>query len=447
MRLYLYLCFWLISTAAFAQDEIISKENVKIPCKIKSVSGQLVFYTSKLNDQLDSIATETVRELHYSDSLRVVVLPASQRGQRTTTSQVGFQDAIINNDYAFLLSAKTARYDLTFSPVPSNRTVLVVTPDSRAKLAPWVSLFKSHPNLSFSITVHTDTVGKTVPNQLVTERRAAALRTFFLASGISPTNLTSVGRGESEPIDSEQALNQRIEFQCTAVKGVSVLYAEAYIPPKRSEPVKSSTPVTSTQEYTRIQSVKPKSDKVFSILAYFEGLYTLKPLSGDWVDPDTGPGILQGFGGGALFTYYIKPRIGLTAQIGYSSWAVRRRYINDDGSVAFTNDQLLGRLSAQVGVRLYATKSVYIQPMAGGQLLTLTSRNSSLHPDGINEQKTSKFLPTVGGAIGYEVTQNKLLVDIAAEYYLIPNKSFTTVIQPLHFVGLRLGIGYRSQPK
>lgn len=448
MRLYLYLCFWTIGTAAIAQDEITSKENVKIPARITSASGQLIRYINSFSDKADSIPADAVREFRYKDSVRVLVLPVTKRGQVDVLTSVEFQDAISNENYPVLLHGKTSRYDLRFTTPPNNRTAVALTPDTRVKLAPLVALLKGKPNLTFEITVHSDTVGKAAMNQLLTDRQAAALQTYLASAGLPMANFTISGKGESELINAQQPLNRRVDFKCTAVKGIAIHYAEPYIPPKRIEPVvQAPAPVQPAQEYTRIQSAMPKNQKPFSILVYGEGLYALKSLSADWVDPDTGPGILQGFGGGLLFTYYVKPRIGLTAQIGYSSWAVRRRYIDNNQSVAFTNDQILGRLVAQLGIRLYATRSVYIQPMAGGQQLTLTSQNSETHPNGVNKTVTKKFLPTVGAAIGYEISQNKLLIDLAAQYYFIPNKIFTGVTQPLQFIGLRVGLGYRSERK
>ncbi|CCH54959.1 hypothetical protein BN8_04183 [Fibrisoma limi BUZ 3] len=449
MRLTFYFVCCLITQVALAQDRIIGSDNTVILGKIRSASPQQIHFLNATTNRPDSIVSEKVRELQYGDSLRVLVFPATERDQIRLVSMAEFQDMIARDDYAQLLRSKTARYDLTFTAPPSNRTTLVLTPDARSKLTPLVTLLRTRAKLSFAVTAHTDTVGLAGPNKLVTERRAAALRAYFISNGLRINNYVFSGRGETEPLGDQQSLNRRIEFQCMAIQGVSLLFSEPYVPPKRPEPVvQKSTATPATQEtYTRTQPVETKPKKAFSIIVFGEGLYTLEALADSWVDPDKGPGILQGFGGGLLVTYFLTPGIGVSVQGGYSQWQVRRRYVTPDGAVQYTNDQSLQRISGLAGFRLYALKAVYIQPMVGGQMLTLSSENSETHPDGTSTAETQKFFPTAGGSIGFELGKSNLLIDVAAQYYFTPNQSFSTVTEPLHFVGLRLGVGFRSQKK
>ncbi|SOD81529.1 OmpA family protein [Spirosoma fluviale] len=463
MRLYIYLFFCLVSSRlAFAQDRIITKENDKIPGKITTTSSHLIRFFNRFTNQPDSIATGLVQELRYNDdSLRVLVIPEVSQNQFSSLSPAEFMEAIYFTDYPLLLQTKTVRYDLSFAPAATGKTARLTT-DSKTRLAVWASSFKAHPELSFTITLYWDLAGSATHNQQIAENRASALRSFLLSRGVHPANLTVTARRKADLAGSKASLAQSIEFRCSAVKGISILYAAPYTPSPQPEvprpgPVQVQSPVAVpvapsaqvSQTYKPRESVRlpPRSQKRYSVTAYFEGLYTFEPLSADWVDPNTGPGNLQGFGGGLFYTYYLKPRVGLTAQIGYSLWAVRRRYLNEQETVMFTNDQVLGRLSAQVGVRFYATPSVYIQPMAGVQQLTLTSENSATHPFGVNKQEFKSFLGAAGAAVGYKIRRQSLLFDVAAQYYLIPNKAFVGVAQPLHFFGLRLGIGYRPENK
>ncbi|GAB3013595.1 autotransporter outer membrane beta-barrel domain-containing protein [Spirosoma pulveris] len=461
MRLYMYLFFCLASsTLAFAQDRIITKENDKIPGKITTTSSHLIRFFNRFTNQPDSIATGLVQEIRYNDdSLRVLVIPEVSRNQFSSLSSSEFMEAIYFTDYALLLQTKTVRNDLSFAPGSTAKTARLTT-DSKTKLAVWAASFKVHPELSFTITLYWDPAGT---SQLTAESRANALRSFLLSRGVLPANLTVHARRKPELLGGKASVAQGVEFRCNAVKGISVLYAAPYTPaqqpvalrpaPPQVVQTQAPVPVAVTpaapvqQTYKPSESIQllPRTQKRYSITAYFEGLYTFQPLSADWVDPNTGPGNLQGFGGGLFYTYYLKPRLGLTAQIGYSSWAVRRRYLNEKEVVMFTNDQVLSRFSAQVGVRLYATSSVYIQPMVGVQQLTLVSENSATHPYGVNRLKFDSFLESAGVSVGYKVRRQSLLFDVAAQYYLVPNKAFVGVTQPLHFFGLRLGIGYRPE--
>jgi outer membrane protein OmpA-like peptidoglycan-associated protein len=73
-----------------------------------------------------------------------------------------------------------------------------------------------YPNTDLLIVGHTDATGSDSYNQGLSERRAKSAANFLVAQGVAPTRLRSVGRGESEPIasndtESGQSLNRRVE--------------------------------------------------------------------------------------------------------------------------------------------------------------------------------------------------------------------------------------------
>jgi outer membrane protein OmpA-like peptidoglycan-associated protein len=79
-----------------------------------------------------------------------------------------------------------------------------------------VTIFKEYPNAKFSIEGHTDSVGAAKSNQLLSERRANAVRDYLIANGIAADRLTAQGFGEEKPIDSNntkagRANNRRVE--------------------------------------------------------------------------------------------------------------------------------------------------------------------------------------------------------------------------------------------
>ena len=78
-----------------------------------------------------------------------------------------------------------------------------------------VSLGK-YPNTDLLIVGHTDATGTDTYNQGLSERRAKAAANYLVGEGVSPGRLRSVGRGETEPIasndtESGQARNRRVE--------------------------------------------------------------------------------------------------------------------------------------------------------------------------------------------------------------------------------------------
>src|SRR5690606_39959365 len=74
--------------------------------------------------------------------------------------------------------------------------------ESLQTLASMNAIFKEYPKADFYIDGHTDSVGSDKSNQLLSERRAAAVKDWLIANGIDKDRLESRGFGESKPIDS-----------------------------------------------------------------------------------------------------------------------------------------------------------------------------------------------------------------------------------------------------
>ena len=71
--------------------------------------------------------------------------------------------------------------------------------------------------MTVGIVGHNDNVGSDQFNQELSEKRANAVRNFFIVNGIGPDRLTALGMGEKDPIASNEtpegrAINRRIEF-------------------------------------------------------------------------------------------------------------------------------------------------------------------------------------------------------------------------------------------
>ena len=70
---------------------------------------------------------------------------------------------------------------------------------------------------SAQVVGHTDSRGSEAYNQLLSERRAAAVADYLIDSGVSASLIESAGRGEYEPRESNfteagRALNRRVEI-------------------------------------------------------------------------------------------------------------------------------------------------------------------------------------------------------------------------------------------
>src|SRR5207244_13004611 len=90
-------------------------------------------------------------------------------------------------------------------------------PTAREQLAKIAGIILAHPGLKIEVEGHTDSVGSDSFNQVLSEKRANAVRDFMVQQGISPAIITSQGLGEGDPVASNDSpagrqMNRRVEM-------------------------------------------------------------------------------------------------------------------------------------------------------------------------------------------------------------------------------------------
>jgi outer membrane protein OmpA-like peptidoglycan-associated protein len=93
-------------------------------------------------------------------------------------------------------------------------------PAAREKLAKISGIVLAHPGLNLQVEGHTDSVGTTEYNQLLSEQRASSVRDFLVQQGVSPASVTAFGFGESQPVATNDTAegrqrNRRVELVVT----------------------------------------------------------------------------------------------------------------------------------------------------------------------------------------------------------------------------------------
>jgi len=81
-----------------------------------------------------------------------------------------------------------------------------------------VQIMNTYSYLNVEVEGHTDSVGSDAYNQKLSQRRANAVKDYLVnKGGINPSRLTTVGYGESKPVNSNatkegRAKNRRVEL-------------------------------------------------------------------------------------------------------------------------------------------------------------------------------------------------------------------------------------------
>ena len=104
--------------------------------------------------------------------------------------------------------AKTILFDTGKSSIKTQSAVV---------LNDIITILKEYSNAKFTVEGHTDSVGSDALNQKLSEARAASVKDYLVANGIDGSRLSSVGYGESKPIDKNttskgRANNRRVEI-------------------------------------------------------------------------------------------------------------------------------------------------------------------------------------------------------------------------------------------
>jgi len=92
-----------------------------------------------------------------------------------------------------------------------------LTGSSRATLDQVAAALRGQPDLKIEIDGHTDGQGAAQANQLLSVRRANAVRAYLIAKGVAASRLDTRGFGETRPIadnatEAGRARNRRVEF-------------------------------------------------------------------------------------------------------------------------------------------------------------------------------------------------------------------------------------------
>jgi outer membrane protein OmpA-like peptidoglycan-associated protein/tetratricopeptide (TPR) repeat protein len=231
-------------TAYYASDRSDSK-------------GGLDLYSFELKESIRPFKTIWVKGQVFDrktktglvSSVELIELSGKQVISKTQTDDAGnyFITLPVGKDYAFVVNRKgylfysdnflvagrspdsTYRKDIPLTPIETNASIVLkniffdvnkweLKPESQAELDKLVQLLNENPSVKIEICGHTDNVGKTADNLLLSNNRAKEVVSYLISKNISSQRLSSKGYGETQPMadnktEEGRAMNRRTEMR------------------------------------------------------------------------------------------------------------------------------------------------------------------------------------------------------------------------------------------
>jgi len=99
----------------------------------------------------------------------------------------------------------------------------VVRPDGKKSIDEALAKIKGVDLEMVIATGHTDSIGSDKYNQRLSERRAAAVKEYLVSKGIPASKITTIGKGESQPVATNKTAegrqkNRRVDIEFKGVK-------------------------------------------------------------------------------------------------------------------------------------------------------------------------------------------------------------------------------------
>lgn len=137
------------------------------------------------------------------------------RELRTQTAGIGLDVLRVGNGIVIRIPA-----ELTFAAGST-----AVKPEFDATLLEISRTVKTRNQTYVDVFAHTDTSGTEQVNQVISDKRAAAVATYLAGHGVSKARIASKGLGESAPLynpeadETQKAANRRVEIRLLPYTG------------------------------------------------------------------------------------------------------------------------------------------------------------------------------------------------------------------------------------
>ncbi len=145
---------------------------------------------------------------------------AEAKGYLPFSENISLKDVKQNEAFIFNVNLEKIENgkEITLKNVFFNSNEYKLLDKSKTELNYFVSYLKENPNLKIEIGGHTDNVGASTSNQILSENRAKSVMSYLISKEINKERLTAKGYGASQAIATNETKEGRAENRRTSFK-------------------------------------------------------------------------------------------------------------------------------------------------------------------------------------------------------------------------------------
>lgn len=181
----------------------------------KPIAAHVTFLNANNEEVLLTAATDSLKETNTAS----LQLNTAYRVHIEAPDYFAYTGPIadIEGNETFTLEPIVKKRKIILHDLYFATNSVVILPESEKGLQDLYDLLNENPEVRIRITGHTDSVGSDKDNQKLSEGRANSVRDDMIRRGIDENRIEAEGKGESEPIDTNdteegRAKNRRVEF-------------------------------------------------------------------------------------------------------------------------------------------------------------------------------------------------------------------------------------------
>ena len=140
------------------------------------------------------------------------IMLASARGYLNSTHKFSTQALVDSKTFTENFKLPTIGKPIPIGNIFFEFGKSELTAESEKSLQGLVKMLTDNPNIAIEISAHTDMIGSEESNLELSQKRAQAVVTFLIKSGIDKGRLTSKGHGESVPVVVDKAMAKTYKF-------------------------------------------------------------------------------------------------------------------------------------------------------------------------------------------------------------------------------------------